>query len=217
MRHQFLDEHAYRGTALHRASGGLKILFSLAGILWVVGLGPGQAKSLAVAVLFLAGLTKLGKIPPGDFLKRMLLVFPIAAMIGISVLTVPRGDHGVQARLFGLVIAKALISVWILFLLTATTPFPVMLESLARMRCPKIFLMLLGFCYRYLFLMADEAERMTHALASRGYEGRWLGQARFIGHLIGMFFVRSYERGERVFAAMLSRGYEGPEHWRAYE
>jgi len=217
MKHQFLDEHAYRKTALHRASGGLKILFSFAGILWVVGLGPGQAKFLAGAVLFLAGLTAWGKIPPGDFFKRMLVILPVAAMIGISVLAAPRGDYGTQTSLFVWVVAKALVSMWILFLLTAITPFPVMLESLARVKCPKIFLMLLGFCYRYLFLMADEAERMTHALASRGYEGRWMAQARFIGHLIGVFFVRSYERGERVFAAMLSRGYEGLERWRAHE
>jgi cobalt/nickel transport system permease protein len=30
-----------------------------------------------------------------------------------------------------------------------------------------------------------------------------------IGNIIGLLFIRTYERGERVYQAMLSRGYQG--------
>jgi cobalt/nickel transport system permease protein len=46
-------------------------------------------------------------------------------------------------------------------------------------------------------------------MASRGYDPRWISQARPIASSAGALFVRSYERGERVHAAMLARGYTG--------
>jgi len=32
---------------------------------------------------------------------------------------------------------------------------------------------------------------------------------RTIGNMIGTLFIRSYERGERIYAAMLARGFDG--------
>jgi cobalt/nickel transport system permease protein len=46
-------------------------------------------------------------------------------------------------------------------------------------------------------------------MVARGYDPRWLFQARPIASSAGTLFVRSYERGERVYDAMLSRGYTG--------
>jgi len=34
-------------------------------------------------------------------------------------------------------------------------------------------------------------------------------QLKTMGNMIGTLFVRSYERGERVYSAMLARGYNG--------
>jgi cobalt/nickel transport system permease protein len=50
---------------------------------------------------------------------------------------------------------------------------------------------------------------MRTAMTARGYDPRWLSQARPIASSAGTLFVRSYERGERVYDAMLSRGYTG--------
>jgi cobalt/nickel transport system permease protein len=62
---------------------------------------------------------------------------------------------------------------------------------------------------RYLGIVAGEGRRMHVARQSRGYDPRWLWQARGIAASAGTLFVRSYERGERVYLAMLSRGYDG--------
>jgi cobalt/nickel transport system permease protein len=69
--------------------------------------------------------------------------------------------------------------------------------------------MLAGFVYRYVFVLTDEVLRMKRARDSRGYQGRWLWQAAVVGRMIGTLFLRSYERGERVYLAMLARGFEG--------
>jgi cobalt/nickel transport system permease protein len=62
---------------------------------------------------------------------------------------------------------------------------------------------------RYLEVVAGELARMRTAMTARGYDPRWLSQARPIAASAGTLFVRSYERGERVYDAMLSRGYNG--------
>ncbi len=217
MQHQFFDACACRDTPLSRIDGRVKVIAALTVIVTAVSLDMSRSVYLSLVFLILAWLTKLAKVPLAYLRSRLVLVLPLAAVVGISILGTAPAAYGSRVQFFGLVMAKAFASVWTLVLLTATTPFPELLESLARLKMPRIFLMLLGFCYRYLFLMTDEIERMKHTLASRGYEGRWILQARFLGHLAGTFFIRSYERSERIFAAMLSRGYEGRERWQAHE
>ncbi len=50
---------------------------------------------------------------------------------------------------------------------------------------------------------------MRVARLSRGHNPRWIWQARAVAHSAGALFIRSYERGERVYLAMLARGYDG--------
>jgi cobalt/nickel transport system permease protein len=107
------------------------------------------------------------------------------------------------------VLIKALLGAAATILLTSTTPFPKLLQALGHLRVPQLLVIMLSFTYRYLFVLVDEAQRMKRACDSRGYSGRWLGHTRVFGHLIGTLFLRSYERGERVYLAMLARGFDG--------
>ena len=50
---------------------------------------------------------------------------------------------------------------------------------------------------------------MRIARISRGHDPRWIWQARAVAATAGTLFIRSYERGERVYLAMVSRGYAG--------
>ena len=50
---------------------------------------------------------------------------------------------------------------------------------------------------------------MTVARESRGYDARWIWQAKGFAASAGALFIRSYERGERVHLAMISRGFDG--------
>ncbi len=50
---------------------------------------------------------------------------------------------------------------------------------------------------------------MRAALAARGYRPRHALQAAAIGRVATALFLRTYERGERVYLAMLARGYAG--------
>ena len=63
--------------------------------------------------------------------------------------------------------------------------------------------------YRYVFVLVDEMLRMRRARDSRNFGGGRRRQLKTIGNMIGTLFIRSYERGERIYAAMLSRGFDG--------
>jgi cobalt/nickel transport system permease protein len=62
---------------------------------------------------------------------------------------------------------------------------------------------------RYLDVITDELRRMRIARISRGDDPRWIWQAKAVAATAGTMFIRSYERGERVYLAMVSRGYAG--------
>jgi cobalt/nickel transport system permease protein len=95
-------------------------------------------------------------------------------------------------------------------LLTSTTKFTSLLKGLERLKVPKIFIMIISFMYRYLFLIVDELQRMERAKKSRtfGKAGR-LRIIKTLSNIAGVLFVRSYERAERVYLAMCSRGFDG--------
>lgn len=79
----------------------------------------------------------------------------------------------------------------------------------ARLHLPATLVDIAVLTYRYLFLLAEEAERIRQAQANRlGHRTGWTSVKSF-GTLIGMIVVRSYDRAERVHEAMLLRGYNG--------
>lgn len=107
------------------------------------------------------------------------------------------------------IIAKASIGASTSIVLAATTEVPEILSGMARLRVPAVLTSIAGFMIRYLELIVNEIGRMRVAMTSRGYDPRWLWQTKPIAASAGAMFIRSYERGERVYEAMLARGFTG--------
>jgi cobalt/nickel transport system permease protein len=76
---------------------------------------------------------------------------------------------------------------------------------------PNVLVTLIGFTYRYLFVLVDEAMRLQTARDARsvGSGGTLFWRAKVLGAMVGSLFIRSYERSERIYQAMVSRGYAG--------
>ena len=140
---------------------------------------------------------------PGDPLGTITL--------GPLVLTV----SGQGLREFATIALKSWVSVQAALLLSFTTPFPDLVESLRRLRVPRLLVAIIGFMYRYLAVLTGEAGRLNRARQSRSavVEGRGGGSLRWragvVGGMVGSLFLRSYERSERVYAAMQARGFDG--------
>jgi cobalt/nickel transport system permease protein len=109
--------------------------------------------------------------------------------------------------------AKFLLSAWATLLLLATTRFQDVLQGLTRLRVPRAFVVQLAFLYRYLWVLLDEVMRMRQARAARdGGLGPW--RVRFdsgVG-VLGVLFLRTYDRAERIYWAMAARGFDGTLH-----
>ena len=165
----------------------------------------------------------LSRVPLLYILKRSLVIVPFVLLVaalapffmqgeiagGFSIGSWHISVYRQGLQVFLTVLAKSWLSILSLVLLTSTTSFPALLKGLEQLRMPRVMVMLLSFMYRYIFILTDEVMRMKQARDSRNFGGRRLWQIRTVGNMIGTLFIRSYERGERVYAAMVARGFDG--------
>ena len=107
------------------------------------------------------------------------------------------------------IVVKGTLGVAASSVLVATTDTRDILRGLERLHVPKVFVAVASFMLRYLEVIVGEMRAMRIARLSRGYDPRWIGQTRAIAASAGTLFIRSYERGERVYLAMAARGYAG--------
>lgn len=109
-----------------------------------------------------------------------------------------------------LITVRAFSAVILLFPMIGTMRFDTTIKALDKLKVPNSLVQILMFTYRYIFVFVDEFRQMWTAMASRGFKMRTsLYTLRTIGKAMGMLFVRSYERAERVYQSMRSRGYTG--------
>ena len=205
-------------SPIHRLDPRAKII-GLAGIT-VVGVStPLHAwPAYAACIVALAAIAAVARIAPGIVWSRIRVILPLVVFVAAFVPFV-RGGPAVEVgplslsesglATFALVTVKATIGALSAVLLGATTSFPDILHGLERLRMPRLLTVIAAFMYRYVFVIVDESRRMRSALAARAYRPRHLGQVAAIGRLVTALFLRSYERGERVYLAMLARGYSG--------
>ena len=113
-------------------------------------------------------------------------------------------------RLAATIAAKAVAIALLMEPLLSTAPLPVTLHGLSRLGVPEMIGQMVLLSNRYLHVFRHEARRMSSGMQVRGFRKRTnLVTLRAVGNFIGMLFVRSFERTERVFDAMRARGYRG--------
>jgi cobalt/nickel transport system permease protein len=84
-----------------------------------------------------------------------------------------------------------------------------MLAGLDRLKMPRLITAIASFMVRYLEVVGGEFRRTRIAMTARGFDPRWLAQTKPMAVSAGALFIRSYERGERVYQAMTARGFQG--------
>ena len=173
--------------------------------------------AFALYAAMLLVVLRLAEVPFGFVARRLVFEVPFIAF-AILLPFIGRGEQvevlGLSLSVEGLwgawnIIAKATLGLATSILIAATTTMPEFLRGFEHLHLPRVFTSTLSFMIRYLDVIADDMRRMRVARMSRGYEPRWIWQARAVAASAGTLFIRSYERGERVHLAMLSRGYAG--------
>lgn len=201
--HHHRPHPAHAPGFLHRLSAGFKLAAALALILTVVLLPRGQWPALAAMAALLSALVFASRISWRFLLKRLLLLEPL--VLGVAGLMLFQADGLARCAL---AMSKANLCLLVTLLLSQTTPATEMLRVLQRLRVPRLFITTLTLMHRYLFVLADEAERMRRARASRTFTPQRRFQWRTLATVVGQLFVRASERAERIYDAMCARGWK---------
>lgn len=209
----YVHEH----SPIHRLPAQVKIAAAVS-FVFAVALTPREAMwAFGIYAVALAVVARVAKIRFGFVALRLVGVLPfiafaflipfIASGEAVEILGVSVSQEGLWAAWN--IIAKASLGAATSILLVGSTEVPDILAGMARLRVPAVFTAIAGFMIRYLGLIVDEIGRIRTAMTARGYDARWLWQAKPIAQSAGAMFIRSYERGERVYDAMVARGFTG--------
>jgi cobalt/nickel transport system permease protein len=204
-------------SPLHLAAPQCKVAGALLLVLIVVATPRETFWAFGAYAAGIVALALVAKVPLSTLARRLVIELPfLIFVIGLPLLA--RGDRvhllGLGLSVEGLwaawnILVKATLGTGTMVLLASTTSITSILQGMQRLRVPSILVSVAGFMVRYGDVIASEMRRMRVARDSRGYQARWLWEARALASSAGTLFIRSYERGERVHLAMLSRGYDG--------
>jgi len=214
MKHSFLDQYCNKDAFLQRVNPLVKLISFIVFILFVVFTPPGSFASFSLYGVGLLFLSLLAKLPLGFIFKRLLMIVPFVLLIAIFIPFCQQGAFSLTITARGLfvfwnVMTKSLLSALAMILLTSTTRFSELLKALERLRCPRLIVMVLSFMYRYLFVFTDEIMKMQQAREARALGGSFCWRTKTLANMIGVLFLRAYERAEKVYLAMCARGFTG--------
>ena len=211
-----LDIMSSRDTSIYRLDPRAKLLTTLAYIVAVASFDKYTVTGLVPFVIYPVVVIALGDLPVAYLLRKVVLAAPFAFFVGIFN---PLFDQEVLLQLgpvpisggwvsFLSIMLRFTLTVTSALLLVATTGFNGVCLALEKLGAPKAFVVQLLFLYRYLFVLGDEASRLTRARSLRSFEGRGMG-IRVFSSLAGQLLLRTLDRARRIHLAMLCRGFDG--------
>jgi cobalt/nickel transport system permease protein len=223
MQHSFIDKYSDIHSPIHRLDPRTKLVCLLAFVVLVVTTPNTAIAGFGLFAVMISLTLMLSKIPPLYILKRLCLIIPFVLFTAVFLPFVkrPLSDPAAALTIWGVAIdrqgllllrgvaIKSILAVSAMIVLTSSTTFPVLMRGMESLRVPKILIMILSFMYRYIFVIIDEAMRMQRAGTSRSAGGHRWRHIRAMSSLIGLLFIRAYERAERVYQSMGSRGFDG--------
>ena len=195
--------HSHDESPVHRLSAALKLGVALAIIVGTM-LAPLAWADWFVGVAGLLALTAwLSRLPLLFLLKRLIMLSPFVLSVALVNALQPTG----RANWLGVAV-KSGLCLLTMILVSNTTPFTKILRVLKSARVPGLLITTIALMHRYLFVLADEAERMRRARLSRTFTRGRRFHWRTLGTVVGQLFVRASERAERIYDAMCARGWK---------
>lgn len=246
----YLDPYRPCNSPVHALDGRVKFVLAMTFIL-TVSLTPMTAWPVYILLFaFVLSAEFLSGLGVGYVLKRALLAFPFVlaafpviftfgrtALFSFSIGSWTLTTHAEGMARFVSIALKSWLSVQAAIVMTASTPFPELLQAMRAVGIPRLQVAMFGLMWRYTFVLMDEALRLMRARAARSGStilqhvnpaisggrfqdhlvnrkraregGSIIWRARAAGGMAGNLFLRAIERSDRIYAAMLSRGYDG--------
>ncbi|HDR72785.1 MAG TPA: cobalt ECF transporter T component CbiQ [Methanoculleus sp.] len=225
-----IERDAGRCSAIHALDARVKLIMSVAVIVAAVAY-PYTVSVYWLGLLFGAFFIVLwaaSRLSPRTYLRRFLMVLPFGFFLivlqiffenphyesfsPIRILPFGITVYAESVEFASILMVKFLVCISFIILLSSTTPVQDLLGGARRLGLPSIMVLSLGMMVRYLFVFAGMYDRVSAALAARSFHPLdadlpYRYRIRTLGYTMGMFFLRSFEQGERTYACMLSRCY----------
>jgi cobalt/nickel transport system permease protein len=202
LRHARIERWSRGSSVIHRRHAAAKILVTVTFLICVATLGQGTGILCLLYFGLLLAATGTAGLPIWAVLRGATAVLPLAACF--AVVSAIMGDMAGAA----LLLVRACLSSLAALLLVSTTPMPVLIAGMERLRAPRFLLQVMQFLYRYLIVLIEEADAMRQAGLARAGSLRSL-ELRQAAAAAGVLFARSYTRAQAIHRAMLARGFEG--------
>jgi len=156
--HLLGHQHGHTHSPIHDLPAAFKLGFSLSLIVVTVLAPLSWTWWFAGVAVLLVLVIALSRLSPVFLLKRILALSPFVLGVALANAFQPAA-HG---HWLG-VAARSGLCLLTVILVSNTTPFSQMLRVLQGVRVPGLLITTIALMHRYLFVLADEAERMRRA------------------------------------------------------
>lgn len=193
----FIHEYSSKGV-IHSIDARVKLLSTF--LFVIIAVSTFDHEKLLFLFFSLIAISTILGLSLKSILKRVWL-FTLFSFIVVSPLLIQDMKYPL---LFTLRVLIALIAVQMLVM---STSFAEICSAFRSFKVPEIFVHGLWLAYRYILVVFQDIINILLARESRRVaKGSHMEVWRKGGEAIGLFFLRSIERAERVQLAMLSRG-----------
>ncbi len=223
----FGEDIAERPGLLQRIDPRAKLLSLI--ILLIAAAVVRNIVVLLVAYAFTLVVAYFSAVPVGFFIKRVWLFVPIFTGIVVLPATLsfitpgeiviplwtwqgqPVGITSQGLTAAGLIVSRVALSISLVVLLTLTTPWVELLAALRSLGVPKMFVLIVGMAYRYIFLLLGSVTDMYESRRARtvGAVKHDKAAREFVSSTAGALLGKSHALSEEVHQAMIARGFRG--------
>ncbi len=117
-------------------------------------------------------------------------------------------------KLSAIIILRSVSIIIIFTILFGSTRFQDLFNAFHFFKVPPIFVSILLFTWRYIFLYLEELSKLFTAAKQRGFSLiKGVFHIKETANLLTTLLIKSFEQSERVKAAMTCRGYSGSFHF----
>ena len=213
MKAGFLDSEPAADSPLTGLDPRTKLLLFFSAVLVVASEPAGELAPFPYYYAAVAALALVARVPPSRVLKRCLAATPfllMAAALPWTAAALGETAGGLDPARFGAsVLLRGFAAIVLLVLLTSTSAFHRLLWGLRKLHIPEALSQIVTLMYRQLFILADEWRRAAQARECRSAGRLNVSPVSVYGKQLGVIFLRSWDRADRVHAAMLVRGFDG--------
>lgn len=195
--------HNRRESPVHRLPAALKLGLALVIIVGTVCMPLHYSGWFVGVAALLVVVAFASRISPVFLLKRLLVLSPF--VLGVAL--VNAFEPSARGNWLGVAL-KGTLCLLTVILVSNTTPFSRILRVLQMIRVPALLITTIALMHRYLFVLAEESERMRRARASRTFKQQRRFQWQTLSTVLGQLFIRASERAERIYDAMCARGWK---------